>query len=245
MDRTDPTTRAGALLLSSLVLTPDGGLAAFRERRTAGIDVALLEKARALLDAVAAAIRSEDREDWRRIERAWEILRHVAPAKPPPPREPPAKPPPRETSAAPPPSSGDLDGTALMAPLDLDEAGKRPPLPFQGQAPAPPSVALQAHPSAGETGTVDPADIAAALASPFAARLQAGDLDVDRYAAIVAFTEQGSPDKRAEVHAHYGLADEAARRALDQQMASAFRNQPALKARFEQALARWRRYRSG
>lgn len=244
-DRNDPTTRAGALLLSSLVLTPDSGLAAFRDRRAAGIDVALLDKARTVLDAVAAAIRSDHRDDWQRLERAWEILRHVPPAKPPPPRESVAAPRAPMPATRAPASSADLDGTALMAPLDLDEAAKLPPTPFRGDARPPPSAALDAHPSAGETGAVDPADIAAALTSPFTPQLQAGDTDVDRYAAIVAFTEHASADKLAEVHAHYGLRDEAARRALDQRMGSAFRSEPALKARFAQELARWRRYRSG
>jgi len=82
-DRQDPLRRKGALLLSSLVLTPDEGLPAFAKRRVAraAVEPQQLERARAVLDAVTFVLRSERREDWRKLEQAWEILRRVeAPA---------------------------------------------------------------------------------------------------------------------------------------------------------------------
>ena len=84
LDRNDPIVRRGALLLSALVLTPDSALSAYRAQR-AGIpelDVALLDKARSILDAVSFAIQGDQMGSWRRVEQAWEILRKVPPPAP-------------------------------------------------------------------------------------------------------------------------------------------------------------------
>ena len=79
--RQDPTIRKGALLLSALVLTPDAALEAYRAKRVADpeLDLALLEKARDILDGLAFALRSGRRSDWRHVERAWETMRKIAP----------------------------------------------------------------------------------------------------------------------------------------------------------------------
>src|SRR5207244_611297 len=74
--RSHPRVRKWSLILSSLALTPDAGLGAFRERRAADpkLDVAKLRQARAILDAVAQAIDSTDAGRWQRLGRAFELL---------------------------------------------------------------------------------------------------------------------------------------------------------------------------
>jgi hypothetical protein len=250
-DRNDETVRQGALLLSALVLTPDSALAAFRDRRTADpeLDVELLTQARAILDALGICLRTRRAENWQRVKRAWEILRHVAPGEE---RVVPAttdaasrgcatmisaRPASAATRAA---LSAPIDSTAFMAPIDAVVPAA---LPFDGSHEAPPNVGpLQPHAAVGETASFDVDDLGVDETSPFRHAVAVHAQDVARYAAIVASTEDVSPARRAELHLHYGVRDERARRALDQQMGSAFRHEPALRARFASELERWRQY---
>ena len=115
-DRNDPAIRKGALLLSSLVLTPREGLEAYRDRRVANkdVDLELLEKARAVLDAVGFILRSESAADWRKLERAHEALRGVkAPSDADDAEEAAA-----EGSAAPPAADRAREDTAWSAPTE-------------------------------------------------------------------------------------------------------------------------------
>lgn len=75
--RNDPTIRHGSLLISTLVLTPDGGLDAYRAQRVADprATTEQLRRARAALDGIAFAIASNDQANWLRVEQAWAILR--------------------------------------------------------------------------------------------------------------------------------------------------------------------------
>src|SRR5947207_545199 len=71
-----PKARTWSLLLSSLALTPDEGLAAFRERRLGDprIELSKLRQARAILDSVAQALESRDAARWQRLTQAFELL---------------------------------------------------------------------------------------------------------------------------------------------------------------------------
>jgi hypothetical protein len=72
--RTGVHTRNASLLLSSLMLTPDEGLEAFRSQRlpAASIGRAQLQRARDILDRLAAALTGGDPAAWAGVERAWE-----------------------------------------------------------------------------------------------------------------------------------------------------------------------------
>lgn len=74
--RSHPTVRGWSLLLSSLTLTPDAGLEAYRARRAGdpALDLEQLTRARGILDAVAQAIASKDRARWQRLDRAFAVL---------------------------------------------------------------------------------------------------------------------------------------------------------------------------
>ena len=69
-DRNDPVIRKGALLLSSLVLTPDEGLAAYGDRRVGNEDVdpEQLKQAREILDAVGFVLQSGGKDDWQKLQ---------------------------------------------------------------------------------------------------------------------------------------------------------------------------------
>ncbi len=133
-----------------------------------------------------------------------------------------------------------VDATVLAAAIDVAAEGA---VPFQGACAAPPPRApLERHPSAGDTASVDLDDLGVNVTCPFGANVAAGEDDIDRYAAIVAATDGASPARRQEVHQHYGLASELARRSLDQRMSAALRDDAGLRRRFESELERWRVY---
>ncbi len=67
--------------------------------------------------------------------------------------------------------------------------------------------------------------------------------DVERYAVLVAYTEDAAYDERARLHAHHGIADELQRTALDERMEQAMRASAPLRESFCQRLEAWRRYR--
>lgn len=67
--------------------------------------------------------------------------------------------------------------------------------------------------------------------------------DVERYAMLVAYTEDASYDERARLHADQGIGDEAQRTSLDQRMGRAMRTSAPLRETFGQRLEAWRRYR--
>jgi hypothetical protein len=117
--RADPETRKASLLLSGLVLTPDSALRVFRERRAANpaLDLDHLRQARDILDALHAAIASNDAAMWEKVERAWGILHGrsdddaaplpAAPAAPAAERRTAARPAVEQPEAPPPPARAD------------------------------------------------------------------------------------------------------------------------------------------
>jgi len=177
--RSDPIIRKGSLLLSALVLTPDSALEAFRTRRAADpeLDLELLEKARAILDAVGFAVCSRERGNWQRIEQAWAILRKIAPPpeeqadasqRPGKPKEeatavPPAPEPAPATTAAPalaaaPPANPPAI-TKTKAATESPWAGPTSPTPPTPAVPAPPQngspPAPAVAPAQEQAGSVD------------------------------------------------------------------------------------------
>ena len=133
---------------------------------------------------------------------------------------------------------GSIDETAIANPaIVLDD-----PVPFSGSVDEVPAAAsrLPEHPGSGATAPVDHAVIAQAKALAFDSLKHTAE-DVARYAKIVAATE-AAPDKRAEIHEQHGIADEPARRAMDQTMGQAFRIRPELKERYDYELARWQNW---
>jgi hypothetical protein len=178
-DRSEPRHKKVALLLSSLALTPDAGLAALRRRGAdPELDDELLKKARALGDAVGHAILSRDAARWRRIADAARLLERDAREAPeegatgaaneaaPPPASAPqrtAAPPraaPPSFAHPPPPTRPPVALRAVpipAAPLDTTTEGQRidfgDALPFrEGPSAAPPaSVAEPPHEAVGET----------------------------------------------------------------------------------------------
>jgi len=149
-DRDDPLVRKGALLLSSLVLTPDDALKGFRKRQTARPDVELeaLKEARDLLDAIGFALRSTKHSDWQKLRDASQAMRGV---KPPPPEDeegpavipgaeaPPAPSPPQEV-----PKEQPSDASSSPVPTPTPSP-VRTPAPLD-PAPAPPAPAMAAPP---------------------------------------------------------------------------------------------------
>ena len=75
-DRSHPTVRRSALLLSALVLSPDSDLEGYRDHRAADPNLPLehLTQARSILDAIAQAIRSDDAGRWARLAQVAETL---------------------------------------------------------------------------------------------------------------------------------------------------------------------------
>jgi len=145
--RSDPETRKTSLLLSGLVLTPDGGLAQFRDRRLpdGSLDLEHLRRARDILDAVGAAITTGEPALWAQVERAWQALQAGQGA-----AERAA------TAPAAPLAGAGIDVEALnRVKLDADEAKTLPvdhlrvtdgALPFTGGPAEPPPPATQHDP---------------------------------------------------------------------------------------------------
>jgi hypothetical protein len=271
--RQDPRIRHGALLLSSLVLSPDSALERYREQRAGdrGLDVEQLRRARDVLDAIGFAISADEPERWTRLEQAWRLLRDDAHRLPRPlddnrpsaPRtaedrraaaSPPERAAPPDANDRPHPShpfeqgalpASDLDETAAMAPLAAIAA----PLPFRGRAAIPPPAAPPCPEQPGsdldETAAVAPlGEIGPAL--PFAG---------SRSAAIPTFTLEQFASLRAELAARpaaeseiltrYGLAGEAALIALQQRWELRLQADPSMRKSFEELLARYRQWLTG
>lgn len=146
--RKDAGIRKGSLLLSTLVLTPDSALDAYRDKRIADpkITVEQLKRAREALDAIAFAIRSKNGANWRRLDEAWEILRKNQPPK----DEPePAAPTPPDIPGAPspvsaPPAARESPPIAPAAPESRPFA--QPPAPAL-EVPAPIPISYQPAPA--------------------------------------------------------------------------------------------------
>lgn len=102
LSRQDPTIRKGALLLSSLVLSPDNALERYRDQRAGDpqLDLSHLRRARDILDAIGFAVVSTEPQRWKRIEQAWQSLRDDARRPPEPMQEAPADKPTLSTPAA-------------------------------------------------------------------------------------------------------------------------------------------------
>ncbi len=68
--------RTYAMLLSGLVLTPDHGLALFRDRRVGDskLDLERIRRARGILESLGAALGGGDEAAWTRIDSAWRAL---------------------------------------------------------------------------------------------------------------------------------------------------------------------------
>lgn len=132
------------------------------------------------------------------------------------------------------PGEGVVGSTEFMGPFNPDDFPD--PVPFEGQAAAPPSsLDSTPHPAKGETAAVSPADVAAAMTGFHA--FEAPAMSIETYAALVVATENADEAVRAAVHRHHGLADEAARRQLDQEFGRALRRDEALRQAFARAVA--------
>jgi hypothetical protein len=148
-----------------------------------------------------------------------------------------------------------------MSTIDIDDATEKTATPFGGSAPAPaPAVdELAPHAELGATASVDLSHLAGVLAAadpehvpprPIAeppadaagGRMTEpyGYVAVERYAAVVAHTEDGSEQQHAEVHRRYGIESDAARRALDEEMEAKMAADPSLRARFHTTVGQWR-----
>ncbi|MCA9620239.1 MAG: hypothetical protein KC731_14555 [Myxococcales bacterium] len=101
------------------------------------------------------------------------------------------------------------------------------PLPFHGEAPAPPKLSLEERPSSGTVGFVKNADGDQGVGTlPFRAGHRAPTSSVAGYAALCAVTEV-VPHYAAVTHAAYGLSGDASRRALDQAWRQRLQSDPA------------------
>ncbi|MEQ9322409.1 MAG: hypothetical protein RIF41_24805 [Polyangiaceae bacterium] len=141
---------------------------------------------------------------------------------------------PSVVAAAEAPGEGVVGSTEFMGPFNPDDFPD--PVPFEGQAAAPPSsLDSTPHPAKGETAAVDPADVAAAMTGFHA--FEAPAMSIETYAALVVSTENADEAARAALHRHHGLAGEAARRELDQDFGRALRRDAALREAFARAIA--------
>ncbi|MEZ4445446.1 MAG: hypothetical protein R3B72_40605 [Polyangiaceae bacterium] len=132
-----------------------------------------------------------------------------------------------------------VDATSFMAPIELAD-----PVPFRGNAVAPPSaVEEEPHPAIGSTGLLDLDAVAAIATNVFAPANKESELalPLDRYAVVVLLTENADEARRAQVHREYGIADEAARRKLDQDVGRALRKDAKLRETLQQYLEQWKR----
>ena len=198
-DRNDPAIRKGALLLSSLVLTPREGLEAYRDRRVANkqVDLESLAKARAVLDAVGFVLRSESAADWRKVEQAYEVLRGVKAPSEGTEEEPPPAPPrvdadedrPEATWSAPTERAQVLPGvaTASTQPPARSPVVPPPPVPVAAAVPASPaevdSTAVVAALEEGITLPFEALDVADAP-PPVADALPPQTSNIDETAAL-------------------------------------------------------------
>lgn len=103
------------------------------------------------------------------------------------------------------------DGTMILTPISPDAGDGPPPL----KAPRGTWVSSSQRSAAAAPPPVEPS------------------LDLDQYAVLCAWTE-AHPERRASLHAQYGLADEAARRRLDEAYEERFRRDSALRVAFAQ-----------
>lgn len=140
--------------------------------------------------------------------------------------------------------TSDFNETATLDPAMFAHLGKE--LPFnEGVGPAPPPSA--AAPGAlddvdlsGGTGMMDENALKAIAASfPLPTKLP---MAVEQYAALVARTEQASPDIVDQVHAEYAIADATHRRRVDDEFSEAFSRDAALRTSFVSSLKQWRDY---
>jgi hypothetical protein len=159
----------------------------------------------------------------------------------------------------------DIGSTGFMSTLDIDDAPATPfeanaqVTPFSGNAPPPDAAVkdLAPHPSVGQTTGVDLSALADVFAAadaedaraeaepageaPAAASQASPDqAAAEHYAAVVANTEGLPPDQAEGMNRRYGLANVAARSALDSEMAAKLSADAALRQHFNATLARWR-----
>ncbi len=135
--------------------------------------------------------------------------------------------------------------TEFLDPGLAAEIAALQPTPFEGSAPAPPPARHEPDSMKGETAAVDHALVADVLASYPTAAPAALPMSIERYAAVVACTENASPEEAARVHAQYGIADAVNRRHIDEMFRNHFATDGGAKRQFETHLEQWRAWRRG
>ncbi len=140
-----------------------------------------------------------------------------------------------------------VDSTAFMSPLALQDlesavpfAGSREPAPEQARDAETP------HEQVGKTGALDLAKIASTRTTASSQKPDGEPpIPVERYAMVVACTEDADDARRAQVHAQVGLESEEDRRKLDQEYGRFLRSSPELKLQFIRDLKRWKDWLEG
>lgn len=253
--RQDPNLREGALLLSSLVLTPDSALERYRAHRSGDphIPVEQLHHARELLDAVAFAIRSGEAARWSRIVQAWRLLRDDARRVPPPlpttGRASPSRRP--EPVAAPAQAHPDAGETAE---LRLGPLAATDPLPFRGAAAAPlpatPGLAPRSQVDVDETAAAGlvlgdvrplPFENAASEPRPSSRSGRAGELTLEQYASLRAEL-RCNPAARLSILTRYRIGHETGLQQLEEQWEQRLAAEPPLRPRLDELVARYEQW---
>jgi hypothetical protein len=220
--------REGALLLSSLVLSPDGALERYRAQRSGDpkLDLEHLRHARELLDAVAFAITAGEAGRWSRIEQAWRAAREDAGRRPKPRSDKARKP-------AQAPARASSEQTAEVNVATFATAGAA--VPFRGTA-NPPVPAAQALPrrtgvEVEETAAMSPLRLGAEPL-PFGPR-SGPELTLEQYASLGAELRARSTPRSA-VLVRYGVGDEQGLAALEGRWARRLADDPSLRRRFDE-----------
>jgi hypothetical protein len=265
--RSDDATRKAAVTLSALLLTPDDGLASFRNRRVADseIDVGMLRRARDLLDAVSNALSSRDAQRWRRIEEAWRVLERDARNRPATsaPSDPTSKPTRaaenRSEVASDAPGalpisllrpSAPLQGPVVTVspdprdatqPIDRRALNLGSPLPFRGAASPPlPSKPEPPHSAVGETSLESLATVRPAL--PFE-ELAGGEPSwtLEQFASLCAEIDL-HPAQLDRTRARFGLRDAAHEAAVRGHWNARIAGDAQLKRDFERSYEQYQRW---
>ena len=142
---------------------------------------------------------------------------------------------------------GGIDVTAYISPLEFEELETA--VPFTGSrvsAPEPPQKEEAPHEDVGQTAAVDLAKIASTRTTAGSEKPEGEPpIPVERYAMVVACTEDADDARRAQVHAQVGVGSEEDRRKLDQEYGRFLRSSPELKLEFIRDLKRWKDWLEG
>ncbi len=183
-------------------------------------------RARELLMRILAAMQTGDPRLWAELALAHAALSPAAPPTPSP-----------DTVMTPDARDFTLPAvTEFRLALDLDEAAPGSEDPLSSTVDETVALGVLSVPHLG----------VADAPAPQTGTLKAGSsphpvLDLEKYAVLCAWTEL-HPQRRADLHRQYGLADEAARTQLDLQFAARFRQDPSLRAAFDNRLKMHRKF---